>query len=77
MTAFRVKWYHTEEFECDIELAEEDVAEIAEADEDERESILEEKLMDVIVNMEQKELTLAFQGCTDREITEKQELEES
>lgn len=77
MTAFRVKWYHTEEFEADIELAEEDVAEIAEADEDERESILEEKLMDVIVNMEQQELTLAFQGCTDREITEKQELEES
>lgn len=75
MTAFRVKWYHTEEFECDIELDDDDMTALAEADEDERESILDEKLMDVILGMEQPQLTLAFQGCTDREITEKTELE--
>lgn len=76
MTVFRVKWYHTEEFECDIELDEEDMEQVAEFDEkDGDDMMLEEKLMDVIVNMDQKQLSLAFQGCTDREITEKEELE--
>jgi hypothetical protein len=75
MTAFRVKWYHTEEFECDIELDDRQMEGYAEADEDERDSTLDEMLMDVIVNLDQEQLSLAFQGCTDREITEKQELE--
>lgn len=76
MTAFRVKWYHTEEFEADIVLDDDEVAEAREFDEkDGVDAMLEEKLMDVIVNMDQKQLSLAFQGCTDREITEKQELE--
>jgi hypothetical protein len=72
---FRVKWYHREEFQCDIELDARQMEGYAEADEDERESILEEMLMDVILNMTQPQLTLAFQGCTDREITETEELE--
>ena len=76
MTAFRVKWYHTEEFEADIVLDDDDMAEAREFDaKDGAEMMLTEKLMDVIVNMDQKQLSLAFQGCTDREITEKQELE--
>jgi hypothetical protein len=76
MTAFRVKWYHTEEFEADIELDDAEVAEAREFDtEDGIDTMLEEKLMDAIVNMDQKQLSLAFQGCTDREITEKTELE--
>jgi hypothetical protein len=40
------------------------------------EMLLEEKLMDIIVNMDHEQLTLAFQGCTDREITEKEELDD-
>lgn len=76
MTAFRVKWYHTEEFECDIELDDDEVAEAREFDEkDGVDAMLEEKLMDIIVDMTQEQLSLAFQGCTDREITEKEELE--
>lgn len=76
MTAFRVKWYHTEEFECDIELDDANMAEVREyVEKDGFNAMLHEKLMEVIVGMDQKQLSLAFQGCTDREITEKTELE--
>jgi hypothetical protein len=74
MSIYRVKWYHVEEFECDIELAEAQMEGYDEADKEERESVLEEMLMDVILNMNQQQLSLAFQGCTDREITERREL---
>lgn len=72
---FRVKWYHTEEFEMDIMLDEREVVGYEEAEEAERESILDELLMNVIIDLDQKALTAAFQGCTEREITEKEELD--
>lgn len=72
---FRVRWYHREEFEADITLDEDEIQALADADEDERESILGETLMNVILNMDQEQLTLAFDACTDREITETEELE--
>ncbi|HEX9085921.1 MAG TPA: hypothetical protein VF867_00155 [Arthrobacter sp.] len=74
--SFRVKWYHTEEFEADIMLDEREMEGYEEAEEEERESILEELLMNVIIDMDQKQLTAAFQGCTEREITETEELDE-
>ena len=81
MTAFRVKWYHTEEFECDIELDDAQMEEVNAAKRgdpgtyDDAETVLTGMLMSVIEDMEQPQLSLAFQGCTDREITEKAELE--
>jgi hypothetical protein len=75
MSIYRVKWYHVEEFECDIELDKEQARQVAEADEDWREGVLDEKLTEVIVDMDHEALTLAFQGCSDREITERRELE--
>lgn len=72
---FRVKWFHTEEFEADIMLDEQQIESYEAADEDERESVLEEMLLDVILGMEQPALTAAFQGCTERAITSSEELE--
>jgi hypothetical protein len=73
--AFRVKWFHTEEFEADITLDEQQVEAYEEAEDEEREDILTEMLMDVIIDMDHDALTGAFQGCTEREITETEELE--
>jgi hypothetical protein len=72
---FRVKWFHTEEFEMDIMLDEQQVEAYEDAEEEERDGILEEMLMDVIIDMDQEALTAAFEGCTEREITESEELE--
>lgn len=72
---FRVKWYHTEEFEMDIMLDEQQIEMYEDADEEEREGILEEMLLEVIIDMDQDALTAAFQGCTEREITETEELD--
>lgn len=76
MALFRVKWYHTEEFEMDIDIPDEDLELGPDDDPEEAEGIRDEKILDVIVGMDQKELTLAFQGCTEREITEVVELDE-
>lgn len=76
MALFRVKWYHTEEFEMDIDIPDEDLELGPDDDPEEAEGIRDEKILDVIVGMDQKELTLAFQGCTEREITEVVELDD-
>jgi hypothetical protein len=75
MALFRVKWYHTEEFEADIEIPDEDLELGPDDIEEDAEGILKEKLTDVILEMDQKALTMAFGGCTEREITEVTELE--
>lgn len=97
---YRVKWYHTEEFEADIGLDDDDMQEIAyraasaiaeslriaeaigrprtvEPGEEEEliQELIQEKLMEAIVDMDQKALTAAFEGCIEREITKVKELE--
>lgn len=55
----RVSWFHTEEFQAEFEVEDD-----FNPEED------EEELLEQIVNMDHDELTEAFEGCTDREITE-------
>ena len=55
----RVSWFHREEFERDFRVP-------VDLDDEEQ----QEELLDQITNLEQDELTEAFEGCTEREITE-------
>lgn len=75
MALFRVKWYHTEMFEADIEIPDEELEQPDDYPSVERDDLVREKLEEIIVGMDQKELSLAFDGCTEREIEEVKELE--
>lgn len=63
MTLVNVSWYHTEEFSGTIEMPDDFDIEADDAD---------EEIKEVIANMDQEELTGYFDGCTAREITEKE-----
>lgn len=58
-----VRWFHTEEFSGTIEMPDDFDPESDDAD---------EQLKEVIANMDNDEQTEYFDGCTEREITEKE-----
>lgn len=60
-----VEWYATEHFRAELEV--EDDFELENLDAD-------EVLDGIICNMDQAELSRAFTGCTEREITSKKEI---
>jgi hypothetical protein len=62
----KVSWWHTEHFEAEIEMDDD-----FDIDADDADDQLEEK----ICELDQDELSEAFEGCTDREITEKEVVE--
>lgn len=63
MPEVRVKWFHTEEFEAVLEVDDDFDIDADDA---------EEQLLDLIANMDNEDLTEAFEGCTNREITDKE-----
>jgi hypothetical protein len=64
----RVSWFHTETFERDFEVP---------IDFDMEDDEQHEELMEQIANLDHAEMTAAFEGCTEREITEVIPIEEN
>lgn len=64
----RVSWYHTETFERDFEVP---------VDFDMENDDHHEALMEDIAGLDHDEMTAAFEGCTEREITEVIPIEEA